>query len=219
MPNWTYCKLKAPVEVLREYIIKNDDKYEKDRIPYTFDFNLLIPQPEAYSDPDLISGGDEDFAIYWYLSDHGKTSYDKLKKDRIPREVLDRWYFNHFSEWNILDKYKPETKEESKALYERGRKYVVLADKYGYRDWYDWRRANWGTKWNACDCDLSRLEDGEITFNTAWCPPVPVIEKLFDDNPGCRIEFYWENEDYDGRHHYIRYKNGRYDCLNCEGAF
>ena len=117
----------------------------------------------------------------------------------------------------MLDKYKLETEEESEALWQRGSRYVYLADTYGSRDWYDWCIENWGTKWNACDCMWTA--DGGIEFNTAWAPPSPVIQKIFDDNPDCRIEFYWTNEDWDGYHHYIRYKNGRVSRLNCEGEF
>ena len=203
MPNWTFCKLKAPNSVLKKYI---NDKNE-------FDFNLVIPCPEMYLDPYLISGGDEDLAIYWYLSDHGKCTYDELP---LPQKVKER-YFTYFSMSYISRMDRPETAKESEALYERGSKYIYLADTYGYRDWYDWRCANWGTKWNAGDCEI--YTNGTVRFNTAWAPPVPVIKKIFEDNPKTRIEFYWTNEDWDGYHHYIRYKNNRYDRLNCEGVF
>ena len=207
MPNWTTCKLEAPAEVINKYLSKDKDGY------ISFDFNLVIPRPEMYSDPDLVCGGDEDLAIYWYLSDHGKYTYEELP---IPQRVKER-YFTYFSLTYISKLAHPETEEESEALYERGSKYVYLADTYGYRDWYDWNRANWGTKWNAVYCVI--YKNGIIRFNTAWCPPVPVIKKIFEDNPKCRIEFYWTNEDWDGYHHYIRLKNGRYDKLNCEGVF
>ena len=44
-------------------------------------------------------------------------------------------------------------------------------------DWYNWRVSNWGTKWNGYDGRIS--EDGStFTFDTAWAPPLPIIEKL-----------------------------------------
>jgi hypothetical protein len=44
--------------------------------------------------------------------------------------------------------------------------------KYGFKNWYDWRLANWGTKWNS----YWMHTDGEcIRFSTAWSPPTQVI--------------------------------------------
>lgn len=49
---------------------------------------------------------------------------------------------------------------------------------------YEWCIEHWGTKWNACDVSMPELPaDGngvdflevEITFRTAWSPPLPVI--------------------------------------------
>lgn len=47
-------------------------------------------------------------------------------------------------------------------------------------DWYDWRCKNWGTKWNAYDQDLIGVSYNciELKFDTAWAPPMPIIEKL-----------------------------------------
>lgn len=39
---------------------------------------------------------------------------------------------------------------------------------YGADNWYDWRVANWGTKWDAWD---SRVDWECIQFTTAWSPP------------------------------------------------
>lgn len=68
-------------------------------------------------------------------------------------------------------------------------------------NWYNWNTSNWGTKWNACDVgfitdgdwsetyDESSWESGEliIQFNTAWSPPVPVIEALSKQFPSVKI--------------------------------
>ena len=39
----------------------------------------------------------------------------------------------------------------------------------------EWANANWGTKWNSYEGNVT--EDG-ISFNTAWSPPSPVIGAL-----------------------------------------
>lgn len=60
---------------------------------------------------------------------------------------------------------------------------------YGYTDWYHWSIANWGTKWNAGDVTQGHI--GEcgfvIYFDTAWSPPVPVIEALITRFPDADI--------------------------------
>lgn len=60
---------------------------------------------------------------------------------------------------------------------------------YGYTDWYHWSIANWGTKWNACDVTQDHIgERGFIIyFDTAWSPPVPVVEALIDRFPEADI--------------------------------
>lgn len=47
--------------------------------------------------------------------------------------------------------------------------------KYGFKDWYDWRLANWDTKWNSYWVSF----DGNcVRFSTAWSPPNNVIKEL-----------------------------------------
>lgn len=52
--------------------------------------------------------------------------------------------------------------------------------KYGYADWYDWRVANWGTKWDLCDLTASQpfADTVLLHFDTAWSPPIEAYEKL-----------------------------------------
>lgn len=49
-------------------------------------------------------------------------------------------------------------------------------------NWYDWRNANWNTKWEArIDYDtFNEWECGEVKveFATAWSAPMQIIEKL-----------------------------------------
>lgn len=46
-------------------------------------------------------------------------------------------------------------------------------------DWYNWRVRYWGTKWGAYDC-VTHVGKTQIIFEfqTAWCPPIPIIQKL-----------------------------------------
>lgn len=204
MPNYTFCKFKAPEDVLKKYMNKDEDGKD------IFDFNLVIPMPPELLDPDVPSGSDEDKCIYWYLSE----------KDTIDRKTVLHSHKDIFSEYfKFMLIQSPDYEiTGTDEMYERGKKYVTAYEKYGYRDWYDWAIANWGTKWNAFDCKYDASND-YVEFDTAWAAPYKVIEKIFNDNPGCMLAFFWTNEDYDGQHHLIRYKNGNVHRLNCDGYF
>jgi Ferredoxin-like domain in Api92-like protein len=84
---------------------------------------------------------------------------------------------------------RPFTPEESEQLR------VI-----GHSNWYDWCIANWGTKWNASDVDVSDDSEygyAEILFNTAWCAPIPIFRKLQELFPGLEIDCRWRDEDDD----------------------
>ena len=76
----------------------------------------------------------------------------------------------------LLDQTSPimwtgeEDDEEGKKEFEAYTKF--LEEQYGHTDWYNWRVANWGTKW---DCDTFNVDefDGDalgIGYSTAWSP-------------------------------------------------
>jgi hypothetical protein len=95
-----------------------------------------------------------------------------------------------------LDKRNAEYQQKHRAIVqddpERDTKLKALAGEYGVEPgmpWlkdgfnsggFEWCCENWGTKWNACHVSLSKRGEGSafIEFETAWSPPVPVIEKL-----------------------------------------
>ena len=76
-------------------------------------------------------------------------------------------------------------------------------DDFRMPSWWDWRVQNWGTKWNSYECalELDDLDMLRYTFDTAWGPPVGVIDKLrelypevgvtaFYDEPGMEVAGY-----------------------------
>jgi hypothetical protein len=77
-----------------------------------------------------------------------------------------------------------------------------MKDKYGYEDWYEFRVSKWGTKWNASDVDLQLTSPTSlsISFNTAWSPPIPVIEAIAEKYPFASIslEYYEEGMGFAG---------------------
>ena len=50
--------------------------------------------------------------------------------------------------------------------------------------WYHWRIHHWGTKWTA-DSIRRKLTDHKATYTfcTAWCPPIPFMDKIAKDYP------------------------------------
>lgn len=54
---------------------------------------------------------------------------------------------------------------------------------YGYKDWYDFCIGEWGTKWDARNCDEDipyTIESNVVTifFDTAWAPPMQIYYAL-----------------------------------------
>ena len=52
--------------------------------------------------------------------------------------------------------------------------------KYGYKNWYDWNIANWGTKWDFNLENVARVTPTCVTasFDSAWAPPIDAYRKL-----------------------------------------
>lgn len=51
---------------------------------------------------------------------------------------------------------------------------------FGFKDWYSWSNANWGTKWEVCEAYASPINMNSLyaTYDTAWSPPIAFYEKL-----------------------------------------
>jgi hypothetical protein len=48
-----------------------------------------------------------------------------------------------------------------------------MCEEKGLVDWYSWNSANWGTKWDACEVNLTtKPKSVEVGFDTAWAPPL-----------------------------------------------
>lgn len=63
-------------------------------------------------------------------------------------------------------------------------------------EWFDWRIVHWGTKWNldTNSGGFYRSEDDAFVgdFETAWSPPMSVIEKLSRLFPDVRIHLAYD---------------------------
>lgn len=93
-----------------------------------------------------------------------------------------------------------------------------LKARFGFTGWYDWRMANWGTKW-----DISSREGGEadpqegdtgvrITFDSAWNPPIEFYQQM--EKLGWEVDaFYYEP----GNAFCGRYRNSSNSCHDITG--
>ena len=62
---------------------------------------------------------------------------------------------------------------------------ILNEAKYGYADWYGWRNAEWGTKWDACEPNIlhNDIDFFSVSFDTAWGPPTEWISNIMQDFP------------------------------------
>ena len=51
---------------------------------------------------------------------------------------------------------------------------------FGYKGWYEFCVAEWGTKWDICEARIISEDDKSmfLSFETAWSPPIGAYEKL-----------------------------------------
>ena len=51
---------------------------------------------------------------------------------------------------------------------------------YGFKNWFDWCVANWGTKWDIADAFITDQTTDHVSaaFDTAWAPPISVYREL-----------------------------------------
>lgn len=88
--------------------------------------------------------------------------------------------------------------EERAEARKKAVQYFINLRRYGFPDWYGWRVANWGTKWNAGDAVVVTDGGGQALFNfeTAWSTPLPIIKKLAKDFPTLSFGLLYADEDY-----------------------
>ena len=98
-------------------------------------------------------------------------------------------------------------------IYRGGISATDESDFQEHNCWFDWSRANWGTKWNAY---AARVENKngtvEICFDTAWKVPYPFIVAFAQKY---RLEFTHKYFDEGGDFWGIdTWKNGVRSCRN-----
>ena len=110
---------------------------------------------------------------------------------------------------------QPESEEGLPPRYIRKADDCVMPypDKLWF-NWYEWNVANWGTKWNACDCSVNHPTPTRFLcwFSTAWTAPEQIFWKLAESHPDLIFEFDWiEEQGAFGPNGKMRFKYGELD--------
>jgi hypothetical protein len=158
MPNWSN----------NEVIVTGNpemiDKIEK----IAFDFNRIIPPPQALVDDT------EEYCTVCKSREFidTKNHSSKCKRCDVTGNIGGR--VGHME--TDKERYRQLNKTEIK-LAKSWRK------KYGTDSWYEWNCSNWGTKWNAGEVNMKRVDKNTLTasFDTAWSPPEPIFYRLAQD--------------------------------------
>jgi hypothetical protein len=119
------------------------------------------------------------------------------KHSESGRKLIDAFRDNHTDEKG--EKYAspltdlcpcPEELLDTEASFGNGNpetiaKHEANKAKYGHAHWYDWRLANWGTKWDVTEVQFidENEEYVQIRFDTAWCPPTNFFEWYAEQHP------------------------------------
>lgn len=77
----------------------------------------------------------------------------------------------------------------------------------GHFNTLDFARDVWGTKWNAYD-QVIDLDAGELSFDTAWSCPIPVLTELSKLHPGEEITVRFADEDTGSNCGTVKLKDG-----------
>ena len=132
-------------------------------------------------------------------------------------EMLER-VRSGFNEGKLLNEFLPVPEDlqitagflgDTEAQKELELKEKANIAKYGYKNWYDWCVANWGTKWDVGGdgYEAQDIPGGlMLTFDSAWAPPCNAYEALLEQGfeiramyyePGMAFAGIWDNGDDD----------------------
>ncbi len=152
----------------------------------TIDFNKIIPMPESLN---IEAGSKTDRGLKAYRDfieayTFGRSAEDALKAlESIPEK----------SEEIFLHQRTDIQRDE----WELGKTAWHNIQIYGAPTWYDWAIGKWNTKWNAYGYDgyTDYSACDEITFQTAWSAPHPILKKLSEMYPDISLKHQWADED------------------------
>lgn len=113
--------------------------------------------------------------------------------------------YDDYDTTNSMDSREAFNSDEEFNAYREGYENAVKEqkEKYGVVGWYDWRVANYGTKWDIDGKRIADLESQlvgvgdeaettiETTFDTAWSPCVRFVENIAPLFPTLQFTLTW----------------------------
>ena len=152
----------------------------------TIDFKKIISMPETLN----IEAGSK--------TDHGLKAYREFIEvytaGRSDKEALKALENIPTESENAFLRQRADIRRDE---WELGKTAWQNIQKYGAPTWYEWSINNWGTKWNAYGyeegTDYSACD--ELTFQTAWSAPHPILRKLSEMFPEIVFKHQWADED------------------------
>ena len=67
---------------------------------------------------------------------------------------------------------------------------------FGFDNWYDWNKANYGTKWGAYSIQVNDIGEtsADYSFETAWSPAIPFFAKVSLQFPKLQFVMSYKDE-------------------------
>ena len=118
----------------------------------------------------------------WCLNNATITHDDPAKLD----ELLDA-----YKRGELMEHYLPTPRDPDDPTKLLG---AGIPMTIGGNDWYNWRVANWGTKWDVGgeDACVARYEFNEVvlSFDSAWSPPIAFYEFMKNQGFDIRASYF-----------------------------
>jgi hypothetical protein len=187
MPNWmsNTMTVTGQAEELDRFIVAAKDNDNP------LSFQKLYPCPEELLNQSADSIHDIGYEVFF---EPGDAWMRIAKYPWVLKEEL--------TVYMGRDQFKKEFKKKfaDRGYYEAGAETNKMIRKYGYRNWYDWKNAKWGVKWDACEVKhrVSSPECARYDYDTPWCPPSTLFETVSKEYPGLTFHFECNDEGYEG---------------------
>lgn len=139
------------------------------------DFNKIIPMPESL---DILSSSEGSDGMKYLLGMSGNS--------------LERKAYQGTSHYKKMAEMESENPDRFEKCMEIGRQYLHNIASYGHPNWYDWRLANWETKWNAYETQMTA--PNVIEFQTAWSGVTQLMSILASKFTEVEFEYLYADE-------------------------